>query len=289
MSAMTRNKPVIVTGLSGAGMTSVLKTLEDFGFEVFDNFPLSLVRPLCDEIYGAQKGEAPRIAIGLDTRTRGFSPESVLALVETIGAALLFVTCDDSVLQKRFTETRRRHPLAKDRPVGFGIRKEREMLGPLQNAADITLDTSAISIHDLRHILEGHLAVRADQNLTVSLISFGYRGGVPREADIMMDVRFLRNPHWDPALKAKTGKDPEVGAYIREDPDFEGFLRHSQALLEPLLPRYAQEGKSYLTIAIGCTGGKHRSVYLVEELSGWLKGLGVRVYTEHRDLPLSGN
>ncbi|MCB1783040.1 MAG: RNase adapter RapZ [Alphaproteobacteria bacterium] len=279
-----QRRPVIVSGLSGAGMTSVLKALEDFGFEVFDNFPLSHVRSLCREIYAAADGEAARIAIGIDTRTRGFSPDAVLKLIKATEARLLFVSCDDAVLQRRFTETRRRHPLAGGQAVSYGIAKERDLLAPLQAKADMLIDTSDISVHDLRHILEGHFDVHPGENLSVSLISFGFRGGVPREADIIMDVRFLRNPHWDKALKKKTGKDKAVGDYIREDEDFAGFMDRFKGLIEPLLPRYAQEGKRYLTIAVGCTGGQHRSVFVTEELSLWLKGLGVKVFAEHRDL-----
>lgn len=280
---MIRRKPVIVSGLSGAGMTSVLKTFEDFGFEVFDNFPLSHVGSLCREINESEGGEQVRVAIGLDTRTRGFSSEAVLELVDAIDARLLFVTCDEAVLQRRFTETRRRHPLAGGLAVRYGIEKEQALLRPLQSKADISIDTSDISIHDLRHILEGHFDVQPGENLSVSLISFGFRGGVPRESDIIMDVRFLKNPHWDRELKPLTGRDDAVGAYIRQDPDFEGFIGRFKGLIEPLLPRYAEEGKRYLTIAVGCTGGRHRSVYVVEVLSAWLKSLGVRVFTDHRD------
>lgn len=276
--------PVVVTGYSGAGITSVLKTLEDFNFEVFDNFPVSLAPPLCSEIYDGKNGSAARIAIGIDTRTRGFSPEAVRDLVQKTGARLLFVTCDSGILQRRFTETRRRHPLAKDRPVSYGIKKEEALLRALQDGADILIDTSETSIHDLRHILEGHFDIAPGQNMIVSLVSFGFRKGVPREADIVMDVRFLRNPHWDEDLKPKTGRDEAVGAYIRQDPDFERFFGNFKALIAPLLPRYAEEGKHYLTLAFGCTGGRHRSVYLVEETARWLEGLGLHVAREHRDL-----
>ncbi|MCK5374999.1 MAG: RNase adapter RapZ [Alphaproteobacteria bacterium] len=276
-------KPIIVTGMSGAGISTVLKTLEDRSFEVFDNFPLSLIPELCTQ---SQELEGKNnIAIGVDTRTRGFSPQCVLDVVKEIGGTLVFVTCDDSVLYKRFTETRRRHPMAAERTVSYGIEKERSMLIPLKNNADIVIDTSDKSIHDLRHMLEGIFSLKPEENLIISLVSFGFRNGVPREADIVMDVRFLRNPYWDPELRSKTGLEEDVGAYIREDGDFEPFFENFKTLLKPLFSRYRREGKSYLTIAVGCTGGKHRSVFTVDSLRRWMEEQGIRVFSEHRDIP----
>lgn len=271
--------PVIVTGLSGAGISSVLKALEDFRFEVFDNMPVAMVGDLLRQTKDA------RVAIGLDTRTRGFTPKAVENLVQDLGAKLLFITSDDSVLQKRFTETRRRHPLAQDKSVAQGIKAEKALLEPLRARADYVIDSSETSVHDLRHILEGYFAVSPDENLIITLMSFGFRHGIPREADIVMDVRFLKNPHWEKDLKAKTGKQKVVGAYIEKDHMFEDFIRHFKGLIKPLLPRYAMEGKSYLTIAIGCTGGKHRSVYTVEVLKDWFATQGYTLYVEHRDIP----
>lgn len=284
MTSKDMLKPLIITGLSGAGISSVLKALEDFNFEVFDNFPVSLV----PELYAQTKKdeqEGTRLAIGIDTRTRGFSPEAILEIVEKLGARLLFITCDDTVLQKRFTETRRRHPLAREKSLIQGITAEKALMLPLKKMADLVIDSSEISVHDLRHILEGHFVRNADENLIVTLMSFGFRNGVPREADLVMDVRFLKNPHWKAELRPKTGLDPDVGAYIEEDEAFQPFLRRFKALLEPLLPRYIDEGKSYLTIAIGCTGGKHRSVYTVETLKKWFEEQEIHVYADHRDLP----
>ena len=283
------HKIIVVTGMSGAGISSVLKALEDWRYEVFDNFPLSLIPELCSQTSALpdQDGLTGKkgLAIGVDTRTRGFSPERVLETVKEIGARLVFITCDDSVLYKRFTETRHRHPLAETRTVSYGIEKERKILEPLKDNADILIDSSEKSIHDLRHMLEGFFSLKPDENLTISLVSFGFRNGAPREADIVMDVRFLRNPHWDPVLKPKTGLERDVGAYISEDPDFAPFIAHFKALLKPLFPRYREEGKSYLTIAVGCTGGKHRSVFVVDTLRKWLEEQGVRVFAEHRDMP----
>ena len=279
MSKVSKNKPIIVSGLSGAGISSILKNLEDFGFEAFDNFPLNMAANLIKD------SENPAaLAIGIDTRTRGFSPESVLQTAKDINAFLVFITCDDAVLQKRFTETRRRHPMTKNEPVHVGITKERELLKPVEAKADLTIDSSKMSVHDLRHILEGHFEAHDENTLTVSLVSFGFRHGLPREADIVMDVRFLKNPHWDEKLKPKTGLDKDVGNYIESDEHFESFMKKLQTLIQPLLPRYNHEGKNYLTIALGCTGGRHRSVYCIEKLGAWLKSEGVPAHITHRDL-----
>jgi len=271
---------VFVTGLSGAGMSSALKALEDLGYEVFDNFPLSLIEPLLTD---PLSGSAP-LAIGIDTRTRGFDPKAVIEAAQRFSARLAFVTCDEAVLQKRFTETRRRHPQARDRPASAGIKKELSLLHPLRLAADPVIDTTDLSIHDLRRIMAGHFEEQGDPNLTVTVMSFGFRHGLPREADMVFDVRFLKNPHWDPGLKPFTGKDAPVAAHIEGDDALEGFMASIQTLLEPLLPRYRAEGRAYLTIAFGCTGGKHRSVYVAERLGRWIAGRIARLSVEHRDI-----
>lgn len=279
---ITSDDLVIVTGFSGAGISSVLKTLEDQGYEVFDNFPLSLIKPLIDD-QSKDKNRKP-IAVGLDTRTRGFSPEAVLKTKEELSAKLVFITCDESTLLKRFTETRRRHPLAKDQPASFGIMQEKDLLRSIQDQAQLMIDTTDLSVHDLRHILEGHFKVSDRQVLMITLMSFGFKNGTPREADIIMDVRFLRNPHWDPILKPQTGKDKAVGDYVSQDEGFDEFISNFKALIEPLLARYLNEGKKYLTIAIGCTGGRHRSVFSVETLAKWLSDNGHQAHIDHRDL-----
>lgn len=271
---------VVVTGLSGAGMSSSLKVLEDLGYEVLDNFPLALTGPLLDD--SESNGRA--IAIGIDTRTRGFDTAAVIDMVRRRGARLLFVTCDDTVLQKRFTETRRRHPLARDRPVSDGIKKEQAALYALREYADPVIDTSALSVHDLRRVIEGHFALERTGRISVSVVSFGFRHGLPREADIVMDVRFLRNPHWDPVLRPLTGMDGAVQDYISADDGFAPFIQRFQELTGLLLPRYVQEGKSYLTIAVGCTGGRHRSVYVAERMAEWLRGQDMDAYVQHRDV-----
>ena len=280
MNAEDKNTLLIVTGLSGAGMSAALKHLEDIGYETFDNFPLSLVDALVTD--DASKGHP--VAIGIDARSRGFTPEAVHDAVARHRARLVFITADEMELLKRFTETRRRHPLAKDRPASAGIKKEREMLHSLQIEADTIIDTTGLSVHDLRRVLEGYFETNKAGHLTVTLMSFGFRNGLPREADIVMDVRFLANPHWRPELRPLSGLDRAVSDYIENGDAFPDFIARFENLMEPLLPRYAQEGKSYLTIALGCTGGRHRSVYTVEKLKPWLEAQGFATHILHRDI-----
>lgn len=275
-----RSNLLIVTGLSGAGMSSALKVLEDLGYEVFDNFPL----PLVDELVARTPAGGKPVALGIDTRTRGFDPQGILQKVQQYNARLVFITADETVLQKRFTETRRRHPLAADRPVSAGIKKELALLYPLRDIADPLIDTTELSIHDLRRVLTGHFGENAAAHLNITLLSFGFKNGLPREADIVMDVRFLKNPHWEPELKPQTGQDKPVQEFIASDTAFDGFIKNFKGLIEPLLDRYRHEGKTYLTVAIGCTGGKHRSVYVVELLVAWLQQKGLTASAEHRDL-----
>lgn len=271
---------LIVTGLSGAGMSSTLKHLQDMGFETFDNFPLTLVEALLAD---NTRGPHP-MAIGVDARSRGFSAEELLAVCRRTSATLVYLTADETELQKRFTETRRRHPLAQDRPPSAGIKIEQELLAPLQAEADHVIDTTGMSIHVHNRMIEGLFGKGVKGHLTITLMSFGFRFGLPREADMVLDVRFLKNPYWEPALKNLTGLDSAVGEYIATDPDFAAFTANAKNLISPLLPRYAAEGKSYLTIAIGCTGGHHRSIYTVEILKPWLEAQGFEISILHRDI-----
>lgn len=277
---MTAARPeiVFVTGLSGAGRMSALKSLEDIGYEALDNIPL----PLLDSLRPGA-GAAP-LAVGIDARTRGFSPDRLIAEAHARKAALVFLTCDDAVLQRRFSDTRRRHPMARDLPVPEGIRRERDLMDPVRLAADLIIDTGDLSIHDLRHILEGHFGLDGDERLSVTVLSFAYREGLPREADFVFDVRFLRNPHWDTALRPLTGKDAAVRDYIAQDEAFAPFLETVTRLLEPLLPRCVQEGKHYLTLAFGCSGGRHRSVALAEAVGRWIGRAGYPVSVRHREI-----
>ncbi len=279
---------VLVTGLSGAGRSSFLKALEDTGFEVFDNLPLTLLQALLSQ----DDLQHTPIAFGVDIRTRGFKPEDVAETFQTLkkdkslDAHLVFLTCDEAVLQKCFSETRRRHPLASDRPVSAGIKREMDLLMPLRPAADIVLDTTELSIHDLKRFVQSTFREAAPGKLAVSLLSFGFKYGIPREADMVLDIRFVKNPHWESTLRALPGTEKVVQDFVRSDPDYAPFMKHLEDLIAPLLPRYRGEGKSYLTIAIGCTGGRHRSVTAVTDLAAALAE-HASVYVQHRDLERS--
>jgi RNase adapter protein RapZ len=285
-----RSRVLLVTGMSGAGRSTALKTLEDMGYEAIDNLPLSLVSALVE----SAAAEAPAIAVGADARTRGFAIRTV---IETLDEAarhsgrdlkVLFIDCDDERLGERYTETRRPHPLAGDRPVMDGIRLERRVVSALRDRADLVIDTSHLTAADLKRLLHGHFSLDA-ASLRVFVTSFAYRHGVPRDADLIFDVRFLDNPHYMPQLRPLTGLDDGVARHIENDPGFAPFFDGLWRLLSPLLPRYETEGKSYLTIGVGCTGGRHRSVYVAERLAARLRGAGWRVEVAHRDLATSGS
>jgi UPF0042 nucleotide-binding protein len=286
-----RRRVVLLSGMSGAGLSTALKAFEDLGYEAVDNLRLGLIPALIEDSSRA----ARPLAVAVDTRNASFSVDDLLRMDETLGAApeldvkLLFLDCSDEALQQRFTETRRRHPLAVDRPVTDGIRREREMLWRLRDGADHVIDTSLLSLHDLRRQIVGHFRPDNAAGLTIFLTSFSYRHGVPREADLVFDARFLANPHWQEKLRSLSGRDEAVAAYIRRDPDYPAFADNIIRLLLPLLPRYQQEGKSYLTIAVGCTGGRHRSVFIVEELSTLLATHEYIVGIGHRDLDRGAN
>lgn len=283
---------VLLTGMSGAGLSTALKAFEDVGYEAVDNLRLGLIPTL---VADNKVTSAPALAVAVDTRNAGFAVEDLLEMAETLAACrelrtqLVFLECSDEALQRRFTETRRRHPLAVDRPVMDGIRREREILWRLRDAADHVIDSSLMSIHDLRRVIAEQYRLDTAQGLSLYVTSFSFRHGVPRESDLVFDVRFLANPHWDPKLRPLTGQDAAVAAYVRNDADYAAFIEHLTQLLVPLLPRYLQEGKSYLTVAIGCTGGRHRSVVVAEELATRLAGNGYIVGVGHRDLDRGAN
>ncbi|HUN47388.1 MAG TPA: RNase adapter RapZ [Stellaceae bacterium] len=291
-SAVTTSasRVLVVTGISGAGRATALKALEDLGYEAVDNLPLSLVPALM----GHRPLKAP-LALGADVRTRDFGASALADTLDRMAveggarALVVFLDCDDAHLVQRFTETRRRHPLAADRPVIDGIRLERQYVSPLRERADLVIDTSELSPADLKRVLTGHFALDRSPGIALSVLSFSYRHGLPRDADIVFDARFLRNPHYVATLKPLTGLDPAVGAYIAADEDLPDFFRHVTELVQPLLPRFEREGKSYLTIAIGCTGGRHRSVYLAERLAAWLGERGRGVSVRHRDIGRPGD
>ena len=281
---------VVVTGMSGAGRSSCLKILEDVGYEAVDNLPFQLLTRVL------RSGEPPErpLAVGVDSRTRGLVPSELVREIERFRAEastpirLVFFECDDEVLQRRYTESRRRHPLAQDRPVSDGIARERVLMAPLKAAADLVIDTSTTSLAELRRRIVAELGPQAEGRLTLTVLSFSFRNGLPREADIVFDARFLANPHYVEALRPLTGLDPAVRRHVEQDPDWSRTVNGLEALLMPLLPRYRAEGKSYLTIAIGCTGGRHRSVALAEELAGRLRAAGWQPLVVHRDLSAGG-
>jgi UPF0042 nucleotide-binding protein len=277
-------KLVLVTGMSGAGKSVVLKTLEDCGFEAIDNLPLTFIPSVAGSAAATRN-----LALSADIRGRDFSVERFLEITgplcnnPAINCQVLFLDCDDEVLRRRFTETRRRHPLALDRAVTDGIRAERELIEGLRDIADTVIDTSEYEAAKLREVIISHYA-SAENELSLVLTSFSYKRGIPREADIVFDVRFLKNPHYDPTCRPLSGKDALVGAYIESDGDFAAFYNNLTQLILPLLPRYRKEGKKYLTVAIGCTGGRHRSVYMVQKLGGFLAKNDYKVILRHRDL-----
>ena len=273
---------VLVTGLSGAGRSTALKMLEDMGYEAVDNLPLSLLPRL---VGGTSRRERP-IAVGIDIRTRDFAVPGLLAEIDRLrtDAKLLFLDCDDEALARRYTETRRRHPLAGDRPVMDGIRLERDRVSPLRARADVVVDTSVLKPQELKRLLTGHFGLGGRPSLGLFVTSFSFRQGLPREADLVFDVRFLENPYYDPVLRPLTGLDAPVQAHIAKDPVFADFFDNLIRLIAPLLPRYDREGKSYLTIAVGCTGGRHRSVYVAERIGAWLADHGQSVTVSHRDI-----
>ena len=260
---------VVVTGLSGGGKASILHTLEDVGYDAVDNLPLGLLEDL------ATRADRD-IAVGVDARTRGFNADVLLGTLANLRRnpallpELVFVWADEATLLRRYTETRRRHPLASRGRVTEGIEIEQEITARLREAANLIIDTSDLPLASLRQLIERHFGPRGAENdarMVVSLISFAYAKGLPKEADLVFDARFLRNPHYDPILRPRTGLDPKVGAYIRADQDYAAYLSRITDLVDLVLPRFVLEGKKYATIAIGCTGGRHRSVFLIECLA----------------------
>ena len=280
---------VLVTGMSGAGKSTALKILEDLGYEAIDNLPLSLLSDLVQaRDNGSRQGA---LALGIDSRTRGFDPGDIerylgpLLGTEGPGAiALLFLDCETEVLRRRFSETRRPHPLAHDEPVDEGIQRERALLGWVRDRADITLNTSRLSVRDLRSIIAARFEPEARRAPAIFVLSFAYSQGVPPDADFVFDVRFLANPHHVPALRPLTGREPEVARRVRDDPAYDPFFEGMVAMLSPLLPAFERDGRSYLTIALGCTGGRHRSVAAAEHLAEVLGGGRWQVTVRHRDL-----
>ncbi|MDP6603170.1 MAG: RNase adapter RapZ [Rhodospirillales bacterium] len=283
---------LLVTGMSGAGKTSALKSLEDLGYEAVDNLPLtllqSLVLPRRPECASAQ--DLKPVAIGVDVRTRDFGVAPIIGEMDRlsaeprIDASVLFLDCDDEELMRRYAETRYRHPLALDRPIRDGIDHERRLVAGLRDWADVVVDTTGLDLGSLKRVLDGHFGAGAGERLSIFVTSFSFRRGSPREADLVLDVRFLSNPHYEPALRLLDGLDAAVATFIERDPGLAPLFNGLTGMLSELVPRYAAEGKSYLTVALGCTGGRHRSVFVAERLAAWLAKQGGTVRVHHRDL-----
>jgi RNase adapter protein RapZ len=276
---------VLLTGLSGSGKGSVLNTFEDLGFYCVDNLPVALI-PKFGELY-AEGVEIERAALLVDAR-EGEQIEKLPGiyrqLVSEHPATLVFIEASDEALMRRFSETRRPHPLGRGGSVAEGIREERRRMAPIRRLADVVIDTTKFNVHELRQFIIDRFQKPGRRPLLVSLVSFGYRYGIPADADLVFDVRFLPNPFFVPRLRPFSGKDSRVTRYIRSFPQTGEFLRRVESLLLYLIPHYIQEGKSYLTVALGCTGGRHRSVAMAEVISRAIKKKGYSSKVVHRDL-----
>jgi UPF0042 nucleotide-binding protein len=286
-SKTPKKELVIVTGISGAGKASALKAFEDLGFHAVDNLPLELL-PEFAALVG-KSSEVRRAVIVVDVRegsTLDRLPEILIGVRKILPTEVVFLDAQDAVLVRRYSETRRPHPLGRKETVSRSIVEERQLLDPIRNLSDTLIDTSNFNVHQLRaHILDRFGQEEQSKQLLVSCLSFGFKNGVPLDADMVFDVRFLPNPHFVPEFRKLTGQNPKVAAFVRKFPQTREFLDKVTDLILYLLPHYVQEGKSYLTIAFGCTGGQHRSVMMAEEMSKRLKKAGYQVKAVHRDMP----
>lgn len=280
----TPQRLVLVTGPSGSGRSTALKALEDVGFEAIDNMPSSLVPRLV-------RAELERpLALGIDTRNRDFSVDALLILVNTLASLdnisfdLLYLDCSDDALIRRFSETRRRHPLRPELPPADGVAFELRLLSVVRARADMLLDTTSLSPHDLRAEIARLFAPQSDGSLVVQIESFSYKRGIPRGVDMVFDCRFLNNPHWQADLRRLDGRDPRIARFIVDDPRFAPFFAKIHALVESLLPEFAAQGKPVVTVALGCTGGQHRSVAMAEKLANTLARGRWRVSKRHREI-----
>jgi UPF0042 nucleotide-binding protein len=287
-SPSTRNarQLVLLTGLSGSGKGSILKTFEDLGFYCVDNLPVALI-PAFSELYVEGVGEVERAALLVDAREgEGIKklPEIYRKMRSERSVALVFVEASNEALLRRFSETRRPHPVGQDFSILEGIREERRRMAPIRRLADLTIDTTKFNVNELRRFILDRFESPGKRPLMISVVSFGFRYGIPTEADLVFDVRFLPNPHFVPRLRPFSGKNPRVARYIRSFPQTGQFLRRIESLLSYLIPHYIREGKSYLTVALGCTGGRHRSVMLAEVIRRALAREGYSTKVVHRDL-----
>ncbi|MFN3552549.1 MAG: RNase adapter RapZ [Novosphingobium meiothermophilum] len=286
---------LLVTGMLGAGKTTALRTLEDLGWEAIDNFPIRLLDRLLETEPGSARSEvgieagAP-MAIGFDTRTRGFDPARTIRLVKALSQrpdlqiTTLFLDCAGTELERRYNETRRRHPMSEDKPAAVGIAAERELLEPLRRWADVVISTTNYTSNDLQAAIRAQFGQETGAPTTLTISSFGFSRGTPPLADLVFDMRFLANPHWVDALRPRTGQDAAVGDYIRTDPAFAEAFSRIRDLLLLLLPRYEEQGKAYVHVAFGCTGGRHRSVFMAEQIASALRDAGFSPTLLHRNL-----
>jgi UPF0042 nucleotide-binding protein len=288
----TPQRLLLVTGLSGAGKSTALRTLEDIGWEVVDNLPLALLDSLLSTppSRSAGGGGGRPLAVGVDSRTRGFDADRIVRHIKRLArdhaypVETLYLDCAGAELLRRYSETRRRHPMAPDRPATDGIAAERELMEPLRRWADHVIDTTDTDSNQLQQQIRTRFAHGQAKAPTLTIMSFGFARGLPRNADLVFDMRFLKNPHWQPGLRELTGTDPRVAAHVATDEAYEPAVSRMEDLLLTLLPRYQAEGKAYVTVAFGCTGGRHRSVHVAERVAARLREAGFSPTLEHRDL-----
>jgi len=281
-----KNRVIFVSGLSGAGKSVVLHTLEDLNFYCIDNFPIGLLDSLSDQLHQYPK----LIAIGINARNQETKISSLKKIINqfkknNIEAELIYLEADNDILTKRYSETRRKHPFSsEDMPLHDAIKNEHKLLAPLVEAADLKIDTSHTTVHDLRKLISQRVVGRSFNDLSIQLISFGYKHGTPRDADFVFDVRCLPNPYWEKNLRNYSGKDNDVIEFLQSQPLVSKMADQLISFLSEWLIQFEAEGRSYLTIAIGCTGGRHRSVYLIDRLAGNIAASGRQVIIRHRDL-----
>ncbi len=281
---------LLVTGLSGAGKSTTLDVLEDLGWETIDNFPVRLLKRLVAKPEQQANPQRSPMAIGFDSRTRGFVPSDIVSLVkelttrEDLAVTFMYIDCAGAELERRYNETRRRHPMAQGRPVHDGISAERELLEPLRRWADVVVDTTALSVNELQQHVRNMFGGHETSEMTLTISSFGFARGMPPLADLVFDMRFLDNPHWVDGLRELTGQDKPVGDHIESDPAFSQVFNQIRDLLIDMLPRYRTQGKAYVHVAFGCTGGRHRSVYTAERMAKGLRDEGFSPTVRHRNL-----